>query len=87
MTSLHAQAFNLRDRGQIREGLAADIVIFDDAKVTDKATFETPHQYSEGFSNVIVNGKVVFDGLKMTGVMPGQPLAGPSRVRNGTIGE
>jgi N-acyl-D-amino-acid deacylase len=74
MTSLPAQTFNLRDRGQIREGFAADIVIFDEAKIADKATFEMPHQYAEGFSNVIVNGKIVFDGIKMTGAMPGQAL-------------
>ncbi|MEP6703891.1 MAG: amidohydrolase family protein, partial [Acidobacteriota bacterium] len=66
--------FNLRDRGQIREGFAADIVIFDETKIADKATFENPHQYAEGFSNVLVNGKIVFDGAKMTGAMPGQPL-------------
>ena len=81
MTSLPAQTFNLRDRGQIREGLAADIVIFDDAKVTDKATFEAPHQYSEGFSAVIVNGQLVFDGAALTGKTPGQPLRGASRIR------
>ena len=74
MTSLPAQTFNLRDRGQIREGFAADIVIFDESKITDKATFERPHQYAEGFSAVLVNGKIVFDGTKMTGSMPGQPL-------------
>ena len=74
MTSLPAQTFNLRDRGQIREGFAADLVIFDPATVADKATFAQPHQYAEGFSSVIVNGQVVFDGTKMTGVMSGQPL-------------
>ncbi|PYS99671.1 MAG: aminoacylase [Acidobacteria bacterium] len=74
MTSLPAQTFNLRDRGQIREGFAADIVIFDETKVGDKATFEQPHQYAVGFSSVIVNGKIVFDGTKMTGVMSGVPL-------------
>jgi N-acyl-D-amino-acid deacylase len=79
MTSLPAQTFNLRDRGQIREGFAADIVIFDENKIADKATFEQPHQYAEGFSSVIVNGRVVFDGVKMTGVMPGQPLYGNGR--------
>lgn len=79
MTSLPAQTFNLRDRGQIREGFAADIVIFDDAKVADKATYETPHQYAEGFSNVIVNGQVVFDGSKMTGTMSGEPLKGTGK--------
>ena len=79
MTSLPAQTFNLRDRGQIREGFAADLVIFDETKVGDKATFEQPHQYAEGFSFVIVNGKIVFDGSKLTGEMPGQPLFGPGK--------
>jgi N-acyl-D-amino-acid deacylase len=60
MTSLPAQTFGLRDRGQIREGFAADLVIFDEAKIGDKATFEQPHQYAEGFSTVIVNGGCCF---------------------------
>lgn len=81
MTSLPAQTFNLRDRGQIREGFAADVVIFDEKTVGDKATYENPHQYSEGFSHVIVNGKLVFDGTKLTGTMSGQPLFGPGRRR------
>lgn len=76
MTSLPAQTFGLRDRGQIREGFAADLVIFDENKVIDKATFEQPHQYPDGFVSVIVNGQMVFDGEKMTGTMSGQPLYG-----------
>ncbi len=79
MTSLPAQTFNLRDRGQIREGFAADLVIFDETKVADRSTFEAPHQYAEGFSAVVVNGQVVFDGNKLTGQMPGSPLLGPGR--------
>lgn len=82
MTSLPAQTFNLRDRGQIREGFAADLVVFDEGKVGDKATFENPHQYAEGFSSVIVNGQVVFDGTQLTGKMPGRPLFGPGRMTN-----
>jgi N-acyl-D-aspartate/D-glutamate deacylase len=78
MTTLPAQTFSLRDRGQIREGFAADLVIFDDATVVDKATFDQPHQYAVGFSSVIVNGVLVFDGQKMTGALPGQPLYGPA---------
>ena len=74
MTSLPAQTFNLRDRGQIREGFAADIVIFDESRISDKASFEQPHQYAEGFSTVIVNGKIVFDGARMTGELPGRPI-------------
>ncbi|HKP68125.1 MAG TPA: D-aminoacylase [Pyrinomonadaceae bacterium] len=76
MTSLPAQTFNLRDRGQLREGFAADLVIFDPATIGDKATFEQPHQYAVGFSSVVVNGQVIFDGTKLTGVMSGQPLYG-----------
>ncbi len=76
MTSLPAQTFGLRDRGLIREGMAADLVIFDDAKIIDKATFEAPHQYAEGFSTVIVNGETVFANGKMTTFMPGQALHG-----------
>jgi N-acyl-D-amino-acid deacylase len=76
MTSLPAQTFGLRDRGQIREGFAADLVIFDEKTVGDKATFEKPHQYAEGFAAVIVNGQLVYDGTRMTGMMSGQPLYG-----------
>ena len=82
MTSLPAQTFGLRDRGQIREGFAADIVIFDENTVADLATFDKPHQYAVGFTKVIVNGDPVFDGKKMTGKMSGQPLYG-----KGTISE
>lgn len=76
MTSLPANTFGMRDRGQIREGFAADIVIFDEKTVSDKATFDAPHQYAVGFTNVIVNGRSVFDGSKMTGTMSGQAIRG-----------
>ncbi len=78
MTSLPAQTFKLKDRGLLKENFAADIIIFDEKTVTDKATFEKPHQYAEGFKAVIVNGKLVFDGEKMTDEMPGQALRGNS---------
>lgn len=77
MTSLPAQTFSLRDRGLIRDGFAADLVIFDDAKIIDKATFDAPHQYAEGISAVIVNGEAVFADGKLTGAMSGQALYGP----------
>jgi N-acyl-D-amino-acid deacylase len=80
MTSLPAQTFGLRDRGLIREGFVADLVIFDEKTVADRATFERPHQYSEGFSAVLVNGEMVFDGTKMTGAMPGRALFGSGRI-------
>jgi N-acyl-D-amino-acid deacylase len=76
MTSLPANTFGLRDRGQIREGFVADLVIFDEKTVSDKATFDKPHQYAVGFANVIVNGRSVFDGAKMTGAMSGQAIRG-----------
>ncbi|HMO80401.1 MAG TPA: D-aminoacylase [Pyrinomonadaceae bacterium] len=77
MTSLPANVFGFRDRGQIREGFVADIVIFDEKAVSDRATFAAPHQYAEGFSSVIVSGRRVFDGNKMTGSMSGQAIYGP----------
>ncbi|MEQ1642637.1 MAG: D-aminoacylase [Pyrinomonadaceae bacterium] len=79
MTSLPAQTFGFMDRGLIREGFAADLVIFDENTVGDKATFVQPHQYAEGFSAVIVNGEVVFDGKQMTGTMPGRAIFGPGK--------
>lgn len=82
MTSLPAQTFGLRGRGLIREGYAADLVIFDENIVADKATFDSPHQYGVGFSTVLVNGVVVFDGEKMTGRLPGNSLYGGRRVSN-----
>jgi N-acyl-D-amino-acid deacylase len=78
MTSLPAQKFNLRDRGLLREGLAADIVVFDERTVGDAATYTNPHAYSNGFSYVIVNGETVVQNGKHTGVRSGQPLKGPA---------
>jgi N-acyl-D-amino-acid deacylase len=74
MTSLPARTFRLRDRGLIREGMAADLVIFDPARVEDRATYAKPHQYSQGFDFVLVNGNVVVDEGKVTGARAGQPL-------------
>lgn len=74
MTSLPAQTFGFRDRGLVREGMAADLVIFDDAAVADPSTFDRPHQYAAGFSCVIVNGAVVLEDGRMTGARPGAAL-------------
>ncbi|HVF43307.1 MAG TPA: D-aminoacylase [Pyrinomonadaceae bacterium] len=74
MTSLPAQTFGLRDRGLVREGMAADLVVFDDASVSDPATFGEPHRYAAGFTYVIVNGEVVLDSGRMTGARPGAAL-------------
>ena len=77
MTSLPAQTFGFRDRGLIREGFAADLVIFDEKTVGDRATFEKPHQYPSGISYVLVNGELVFAGEAMTVTRPGVALRGP----------
>lgn len=77
MTSLPAQRFNLRDRGLIREGLAADIVVFDERTVGDQATFQKPHSYSRGFQYVLVNGELVVNEGKHTGKRSGVVLYGP----------
>jgi N-acyl-D-amino-acid deacylase len=74
MTSLPARTFGLKDRGLIREGMAADLVIFDPALVRDKATYSKPHQYSEGFDYVVVNGKLAVDEGKLTSARAGRPL-------------
>lgn len=81
MTSLPAQTFGLTDRGLLREGMAADIVIFDEKTVGDKATFVQPHQYAVGFSTVIVNGDIVLDADKMTGKMTGKAVFGPGKMK------
>lgn len=66
MTSLPARTFGFRDRGVIREGYVADLLLFDPARVQDKATFQQPHQYTEGFDFVLVNGVVMVDEGKLT---------------------
>lgn len=76
MTALPAQKFHLKDRGLLKEGMAADIVVFDEQSVTDMATFEKPHQYAKGFNYVLVNGEVVVDEGKHTGIRSGQGLKG-----------
>ncbi|HSL21981.1 MAG TPA: D-aminoacylase [Vicinamibacterales bacterium] len=82
MSSFPAQRLGLGDRGLLRPGLRADVVVFDPARVRDTATFEQPHQYAAGFTAVIVNGEVVFRDGKMTGARPGRILHGPSRPVN-----
>ena len=77
MTSLPAQTFGFRDRGFVREGFAADLVIFDERTVGDRATFDNPHQFPAGISYVLVNGEVVFGGQAMTEARPGTALRGP----------
>ena len=79
MTWFPARRVGLTDRGAIRVGMKADLVVFDPASVRDTATFERPHQYAEGFSTVIVNGQVVYEAGQMTGRRPGRVLFGRGR--------
>ena len=77
MTSAVANRLSIRDRGQLREGFFADVVIFDPATVIDKATYTEPHQHSIGIQTVIVNGVRVWDSGKHTGAKPGRIVRGP----------
>ena len=72
MTSLPARAFSFHDRGIVRPGFIADLVLFDPDKVQDKATFEDPHQFSEGFDYVIVNGEIAVANGQPTDVRAGK---------------
>lgn len=74
MTSLPAQKFGLKDRGLLREGFMADIVIFDPETVSDRSTFEAPHQFSAGIPYVIVNGKVTVEEGRHNGTRGGKAL-------------
>jgi N-acyl-D-amino-acid deacylase len=74
MTSLPASVFGLRDRGHLREGAFADIVIFDPARVRDTATYAEPHRLAEGMSHVIVNGRVVVEDGAFGEALPGKVL-------------
>jgi len=73
-TSLPAQILGLRDRGLIREGLEADLVVFDIKRIRDAATAAEPHQYSEGIDYVLVGGNFVVEDGKLTGALPGKVL-------------
>jgi N-acyl-D-amino-acid deacylase len=75
MTSLPADQFRLGTRGIVRSGYAADLVIFDPARVADAATFEKPHAYAIGIPYVLVNGVVVVKKGEQTEALPGQVLA------------
>ncbi len=79
-SALPAQRMRLTDRGVLKAGLCADIVIFDPARVHDAATFENPNQLSQGMEYVLVNGVPVLDQNKMTGALPGKVLRGPGYV-------
>jgi N-acyl-D-amino-acid deacylase len=77
MTSLPAARMHLADRGLVRSGMAADLVVFDLATVRERSTYADPNHMSEGFRYVAVNGQLVVDDGKLTAARPGRPLYGP----------
>jgi len=77
LSGLPASHLKLKKRGLLKEGYAADIVIFDPANITDHATFENPHQYATGVKHVFVNGTQVLKNGEHTGAKPGQVVKGP----------
>ncbi|MFI5179618.1 MAG: amidohydrolase family protein, partial [Vicinamibacterales bacterium] len=81
MSGLTAQQLHIADRGLIKDGLAADLVIFDPATVADRATFADPFQYPVGIPTVVVNGRVVLDNGRHTGARPGVVIRGHGTAR------
>ncbi len=81
MTGLPADQFSIKDRGVVREGAFADLVVFDPATVADTATYEAPHQYPRGIDYVVVNGVVAVTPAGLTGARAGRPIYGPGRTR------
>jgi dihydroorotase/N-acyl-D-amino-acid deacylase len=80
-SALPAQRMHLADRGVLKQGMWADVVVFDAANIRDVATFENPNQLSQGMEYVLVNGVPVIDGGKMTKALPGKVLRGPGYKR------
>jgi N-acyl-D-amino-acid deacylase len=74
MSSLPARTFSLKNRGEVKPGFVADLVVFDPAKVSDPSTFDDPHHYAVGFTDVLVNGVPVIRHAELTTARPGQPV-------------
>jgi N-acyl-D-amino-acid deacylase len=74
MTGLPARRLGLRDRGTIRTGARADLVVFDARRVIDVATYDAPHRYPVGIEHVLVNGRFVIKDGEHTGSLPGRVL-------------
>jgi N-acyl-D-amino-acid deacylase len=74
MTSLPAAVFALKDRGLIRPGAFADVLVFDPATVRDRATFQEPHQLAEGMVHILVNGEIVRENSTFTSALPGRVI-------------
>jgi N-acyl-D-amino-acid deacylase len=83
LSGLPATNLELENRGFIREGMFADVVAFDPARISDRATFENPHQYAVGMRHVFVNGTQVLKDGEHTGAKPGRALWGVGRTVGG----
>jgi N-acyl-D-aspartate/D-glutamate deacylase len=81
MSSAVANRLFIKDRGLIREGYYADIVIFDQKTIGDRATFENPHQVSVGVHHVFVNGTAVIKNGQHTDAKPGRIVRGPGYIK------
>ena len=81
LSGLPATNLGLDHRGFLKEGMFADVVVFDPATITDHATFEKPHQYATGVKHVFVNGVQVIKSGEHTGAKPGRALSGPGKVK------
>jgi N-acyl-D-amino-acid deacylase len=81
LSALPATNLGLDHRGLLKEGMFADVVVFDPAKISDRATFEKPHQYAIGMQDVFVNGRQVLKDGEHTGAKPGRALWGPGKIR------
>jgi N-acyl-D-amino-acid deacylase len=81
MTSMNADKIGIKERGRLKEGTFADVTVFDQDRVIDRATFEQPHQFPAGIKYVVVNGVVTIDNEQHTGALAGQVVYGPGRKR------
>lgn len=77
LTSMPAQNLRLRERGELRPGYFADVVVFDPARIADRATYAEPHQFAVGVEHVAVNGQLVLRDGRLTGARPGRAVRGP----------
>ena len=81
MTALPAAKYGLKDRGMIKEGMIADIVVFDPQKITDRSTFQNPRRFPEGIVHVLINGLHALNNGNITGIKAGKFLR-PSFLKN-----
>jgi N-acyl-D-amino-acid deacylase len=81
LSGLAATNLGLDHRGFLKEGMFADVVVFDSATISDRATFEKPHQYAVGVKQVFVNGVQVIKDGEHTGAKPGRALWGPGKTK------